>query len=113
MERKVYRSLDRPVAFFGIRGRYTTWAVVGLMGDLAVSLLIGACTVGMIGLVCFLAVAIGVYLYILSIQERMSDRELERKMNSRRLATCIKRPPLAVRRFLTPYENKKKSDAPR
>lgn len=111
MERKVYRSLDRPVAFFGIRGRYMSWVVIGLVVDLVLSFIIGALTVGIIGFICFLGLAIGIYLYVISFQERMSDRELEKKMNSRRIATCIKRSPQTVRRILTSYEDKKQSNA--
>lgn len=107
MERRVYRSLDRPVAFFGVRGRYTTWLAMGLGGDLVLSLVVGMMTVGMIGVVLFVAGAIAIYLYIISFQERMSDRELDRKLNGRRLASCIRRKPVCIRRILSEGNDRK------
>lgn len=71
------------------------------------SLVVGMMTVGMIGVVLFVAGAIAIYLYIISFQERMSDRELDRKLNGRRLASCIRRKPVCIRRILSEGNERK------
>lgn len=93
MERKVYRSLDKPQSFFGIRGRYTTWMAVALIGLLVVSFLIASFTVSYIGFIVFGCGALVCYLYVISTQDKLSDRAMTRRMNGSRLASCIRRQP--------------------
>lgn len=97
MHRKVYRSLDKPTAFFGIRGRYTTW--LGMLAGVAaiLGLFIGKLTVGFIGWITFGVGAVGAYLFIISYQERVSDRELDKIMDSKRFTSCIRRSPGPIR----------------
>ena len=97
MQRKVYRSLDKPTAFFGIRGKYTTWLgmLVGVAAILA--LFSGQLTIGFVGWVTFGICAVGAYLFILNYQERVSDRELDKIMDSKRFTSCIRRAPGPVR----------------
>lgn len=99
MERKVYRSLDRPSAFFGVRGRYVTWMAMGLAVDLIVAFIVAAMTVGFIGIVTFIGIGFGLYMYVISAQEKLSDRELDKKLDSRRLASCIRWPKYRTRRL--------------
>lgn len=99
MRRKVYRSLDRPQAFFGIRGRYTTWMGMWLGIMFVAALLVGSMTVGFIGFIVFGAGAVVGYLYVINIQERISDRQMDKKMDARKFPTCVKRPPGPLRRM--------------
>lgn len=95
----VYRSLDRPSAFFGIRGRFIT-----LMGGLLVvsvlaAFFIGAMTVSAIGFVTFGIGAVGSYIYVMSLQGNSSDRAFSMRMNARRYARYVRTPAGAFRRI--------------
>ena len=76
MRRKVYRSLDRPAAVFGIRGRFLWVAallgafalVVGIVTGGAASMLAGTGA----GIVC----ATAAYLLVLSLQSRVDEKDL-------------------------------------
>lgn len=104
MRRKVYRALDRPSAFFGIRGRYTTWLAMLLGVALVLAFFVAALTVRIVGYITFGAGAVAAYLYIISLQERLSDRQLDKRMDARRIPSCVRRTPGPVRRLWSETE---------
>lgn len=99
MNRKVYRSLDKPTAFFGIRGRYTTWLAMMIGVVIVLALFVAQLTVGFIGWVTLGIGAVASYLFIIGYQERVSDRELDKIMDSKRLKSCIRRTPGPIRQI--------------
>ena len=90
MQYEVFRSLDRPSAFFGIKGSYISWVGAGLVVDLFFSLIVGVLTVGFIGFIVFLLGAVCVYGYVMMKQGKMSDRRLARKMAARQLPSSVR-----------------------
>jgi hypothetical protein len=90
MQYEVFRALDRPSAFFGIKGTYISWVGAGLVVDLFFSLIVGVLTAGFIGFVVFLLGAVCVYGYVMMKQGRMSDRRLARKMAARQLPYSVR-----------------------
>lgn len=93
MKLRVYRSLDRPAAFFGIRGKYQSLALYAFLLDLVVSFLIARVTNGLIGILAFITLGGMIYLGTIYIQDKYSDRTLMRLFASRRLPGYIKMIP--------------------
>lgn len=85
MRYRVWRSLDRPSSFFGIRGKfaYVFLAITG--AGAAVSFIAGKFTGGFTGMLLFAASAVGSYLTVMSLQGKMTDRGLSRRTASRRI----------------------------
>ena len=104
MQYRVYRSLDRSAAFFGIRGRYQGLALYALVADLVVSYLTGQWTNGLIGVLLFVALGAGIYLGILYVQGIYSDRTLFRLLASSRLKGYIKVAPMRLSALLDQKE---------
>lgn len=97
MKCPLYRSLDRPSAFFGIRGRFKTWFGIGLSGGLFLALFVGTSSQGFYGFLALFVYAGIEYGIIMALQDRFSDRQLTLRMNSRRYVKFIKYPPFAIR----------------
>lgn len=97
MKCTLYRSLDRPSAFFGIRGRFITWYGFILGGILFVAAFVGSFTGSFFGFLTFFGGAAAGYGFILSLQSKYSDRMLSMKFNSKRYAHFFRVPPYAFR----------------
>lgn len=95
----VYRSLDKPSAFFGIRGRFTSWMVVLLVVDFLFAFLVGAATTSFLGIFVFVLGAVGAYVYVMSLQGKQSDRDFALKMNSKKYPRYVRTPPGPMRRL--------------
>lgn len=97
MRRKVYRSLDRPAAVFGIRGRFLWVAallgafalVVGIVTGGAASMLAGTGA----GIVC----AAAAYLLVLSVQSRVDEKDLVKVIVKRSFPDLYRMRPMHVR----------------
>lgn len=105
----VFRSLDKPASFFGIRGRFMVWMVMGLGVDLLVSCFVGFLTAGLLGVVVFVALALLIYMYILGIQGRLTPRQLTKKMDSRRLASYVRMRPVSISSMLSSGKGRRRS----
>lgn len=90
MKLRVYRSLDRPAAFFGIKGKYQSLALYAFLADLVVSFLFGRMTNGLLGVLAFISLGALIYLGTIYVQDKYSDRTLMRLFSSRRLPGYIK-----------------------
>lgn len=97
MKRPLYRSLDEPSAFFGIRGRFTTWFGIYLGGALFAALMVGSATSGFFGFLAFFAFGVVGYGFVMSLQSKYSDRQLSMKLASKRYVRFIKVPPFSFR----------------
>lgn len=93
----VYRSLDKPSAFFGIRGRFTTWMGFLLVADLFVAFMVGVMVGSILGFVIFIIGAIAAYIYIMGLQGKSSDRAFSMKMNAKKYVRYVRTPVGAFR----------------
>jgi hypothetical protein len=84
MKCKVYRALDRPSVFFGIKGRFITWYLLLAGAALMLSVAVGIATAGVFGFVLFILGAAGVYVLIMLLQDRTSDREFSIRLDARK-----------------------------
>lgn len=75
MRRKVYRSLDQPPTFFGIRGRFTLVMLIGTAFVSVPSLVVGIVTTALLGGGVFLIGAASVYMLTLSLQTRIDEKD--------------------------------------
>lgn len=92
MVRKTYRSLDKPSAFFGIRGRFKL-----VLGAFAVAAIFPAVVAGGSfgstgGFIVFGLCFAGAYFYVMALQARSSDREFFKRLASRRYPRFIRVP---------------------
>lgn len=100
MTLQVFRSIDRPSAFFGIRGRYLSITAYAMVLDLVLAFFFGRATNSLLGVLVFLALAAVIYLGIIYIQGIMSDRALFRRICARRLPGYIHLHPQRMRSLL-------------
>lgn len=97
MKRKVYRALDRPSSFFGIRGRFIILFGAVAVGGLMLSAVIGKNTVSMVGTLCFLGTLLADYAFIRTIQSRMTERTFTRSICSRNIPKTVKVMPHSIK----------------
>lgn len=90
---RTWRSLDQPAAFFGIKGRFMTLFAI-IAGAAAVIALTAGGTYGtMLGMMIFGALVFCDYMLILSLQSKMSDKELSRLISRNGLTRYVKVTP--------------------
>jgi len=105
MKYKIWRSLDRPSSFFGIRGKFA-YVLLGLAGIGAVfSFFVGGATNSLIGMIAFACCCVGAYMAVISLQGKMTDRTLSRFLASRRVPRYIHTRPRSIRSLLNNYNN--------
>lgn len=97
MKRRVYRSLDRPAAFFGIRGRFLWVAAIGGAMALIVGLVVGRVTSMLIGGGAGLLSAGAAYLGTLSLQSRIEEKDLFKMIVKRSYPALYRVPPKHIR----------------
>ena len=76
MRRRVYRSLDRPAAVFGIRGRFLYVALLGGALALIIGLVVGGAGSMILGVGSGLTAALAAYLFTLSLQSKIDEKDL-------------------------------------
>ena len=86
---RVYRNQDRPFTLFGVKGRYIPVALVGLLGIVIVSIVVGSAMGTFAGLVSALSLVVGGYLLLVEVQNRYGEKGLTRFLAGRRLPKFI------------------------
>jgi hypothetical protein len=100
MKYRIWRSLDRPSSFFGIRGKFA-YVFLGIAGAGAMlSFAVGRVVGSFMGMLAFAGACVGDYLLVLSLQGKMTDRSLTRKAASRKTPRCIHVLPRSIRSYL-------------
>ena len=89
MRYRVYRNLDRPLTFLGVRGRYIPVTLAGLFGVIVLSVVIGAVGGTFAGLASTAVLVVGGYLALTEIQQRFGEKGLSRFLSGRRLPKFI------------------------
>ena len=85
----VYKALDNPPSFVGLKGSYIKYAGIGMGGAGVIGMMIGSITNGLVGVIAFVALAAGVYLSVLAFQAKFSERERTKWLTSRKLQDVI------------------------
>ena len=89
MRCRVYRNLDRPFTFLGVKGRYIPVALVGLLGIVVAAVIVGSIAGTFAGLSSAVVLGAGGYLSLTEIQQRFGEKALSRFMAGRRLPRFI------------------------
>ena len=104
MRCKVYRALDRPSVFFGIKGRFITWYLILAGAVLMLSVAVGVVTAGVFGFVLFILGAAGAYVFVMLLQDKSSDREFTIRLNARKYPRFYRLKPQPFRIMLDERE---------
>ena len=96
----MWRSLDQPSAFFGIKGRFMTLFIIIGAAAAVVAIVMGSSYGSMIGMLIIAALLFCDYLFIMSIQAKVSDKEFSRMISSRSLPRFIRVTPDSVKSHL-------------
>ena len=97
MKCRVYKSLDHPSAFFGIRGRFITLLGTLILVVAVVAGVVGSVFGSLFGFTIFFIGAACAYFYVMSQQSKYSDRELSRRLNARKYVRYVHVRPGPVR----------------
>lgn len=113
MRRKVYKSLDKPSSLFGIKGSYLSWVLAGAGVALVFALMVNTITNGLVAILVFLALIVGVYLWVISFQSKYSERTRDKLFTARDLPDIILLQPrsLSKQRAYTLKSAEKEKDA--
>lgn len=76
MKRKVYRSLDRPSSFFGIRGRFMLVMLAMTVAGLVPAVVVGRLTSMIFGFGALLLVAVAAYFVTTSLQAKIDEKDI-------------------------------------
>ena len=90
---RIWRALDQPASFFGIKGRFMTLFLLIAAAAATVAICIGSSLGNMTGIFIFGALVFCDYMLILSIQARLSEKGFSRLLCRRRLTGYIKFSP--------------------
>ncbi len=95
----VYKSLDNPASMFGLRGSYQKFFWLGAGAAAVLAILFGAVLGKIVGMVFLVAGVLGAYAAVMSVQGRLSDREVKKKLASMNLPDMLVFRPVSVRRM--------------
>lgn len=90
MKRTVYRNLDRPFSFFGIKGIFLAFAAVGSVVILIASIIVGALSNVFAGLGIATVMLVTGYLSLIESQHRFGQKSLDRKISGRNIPGYIR-----------------------
>lgn len=99
MKTRVYKSLDRSVQFFGIKGRFLLPVGIGTGISLAIGFLVAKLTMGLIGLLLFFLLFFSCVITAIAIQGAISEKELFTKIAMSRCPECIRVKPQRLKRL--------------
>lgn len=91
---RTYRSLDRSIQFFGIKGRFLLPMGILAGASLALSVIVGIATMGIIGIAAFLILFFAGAAVVISIQGRISEKNLFNKLAMTRCPQYIHVKPI-------------------
>lgn len=76
MRRRVYRSLDRPATFFGIRGRFILVLGAGAGAAVCIGIIVGSMTSMLFGFGALLLVMVIAYFFTTSLQSKIDEKDI-------------------------------------
>lgn len=96
MTRTFYKSLDRPVNIFGLRGAWVRIYLILLGCSLVLALMLGALLGSAAGFAVFIVSLIGLFFSCLVIQQRLPARQIGKaRIQSRMTQAVIRRETLS------------------
>lgn len=93
MDIVVYRSLDRSVQFFGIKGRFLIPMGIGAAASLVAAGIAGSATNGLAGIALFLILFFACAMAVVALHGSISEKALFRKTAMTRCPQYIKVKP--------------------
>lgn len=90
MRRRVYRSLDRPATFFGIRGRFIIVMVAGAALAAFVGIIVGGCTSMLMGFGVVLVLVIVAYFLTTTLQSRIDEKDIWKTVVKKAYPACYR-----------------------
>ena len=103
IKHRIFRCLDKPSSFFGIKGRFGKWGVIALLLAGVISIIIGSGTTSLLGFLAFMVLCAFVYFAILSVQRRVNDRQMSKIIASRNRVSHIKVSPVNMKSLFQFY----------
>lgn len=100
MKIKIYKSLDKPSSFLGLKGSYAMYAGVGVVIALCAAGYISTVTNGLIGILSFVGLCVVAYLLVLRVQASFTERELKKYLSGKRLPDFIDVHPEKMRNYI-------------
>lgn len=97
MKRRVYRSLDRPATFFGIKGRFIIVMIAVSVIGIFLGIIIGGITSMLIGFAIVLIGAIAAYFLTTSLQSRINEKDIWKCVVKRAFPDCYRVRPKHIR----------------
>lgn len=97
MKCTVYRSLDKPDAFFGMRGRFKMWFAAIAAFVVLFGFIVGGMTDSLVGVIFVIAGTALDYVFVLSLQGKSSEREFAIRMQAQKVSRFIRVPAMAFR----------------
>lgn len=89
----VYKSLDKSSSLLGLKGSYLYYTIGGLVVAAMIGVIVSRPTNGLVGMIVFIVLMVLVYLAVLRIQAKFSERERTKWFCSHRLPSFIFLPP--------------------
>lgn len=97
MKRRVYRSLDRPATFFGIKGRFIIVMVGASIVGIFLGIVIGGITSMLVGFAIILVWAVIAYFLTTSLQSRINEKDIWKCVVRRAYPDCYRVRPKHIR----------------
>lgn len=97
---RVWRALDQPASFFGIKGRFMTLFLIVAAAAATVAICLGSSFGNLAGMFIFGALVFCDYMLILSVQAKLSEKAFSRFLIKRRLTGFIKITPDSLESYL-------------
>lgn len=100
MRMRVYKSLDRPYSFLGLKGSYIRYVIIGFVSDIPVSILVAKIAGGLVAVIFFAAVLFALYTVGMAFQAKYPDRDRKRWIASFGIPDFISFKPKDFRSYL-------------
>lgn len=100
MKVKIYKSLDKPSSFLGLKGSYALYAGVGVLIALCIAGYVSTFSNGLVGILAFVGLSVVAYLLVLRVQASFTERELKKYLSGKRLPDFIEVHPEKMRKYI-------------
>ena len=97
MKRRVYRSLDSSVSFFGVKGRFLWVMALGGAFALIAGMVVSRLSVTLVGFGAGLIVVVGAYLLTQVLQSKIDENRLLKILVKRGYPSLYRVPPKHIR----------------
>ena len=89
MKLRVYKAIDNELVFFGVRGGYRRWFLIGAGAAVCIGVFVAKAVSSVLGVLLLIALGAGVYLAIVLMQDTYDYRTLSKALNRRRFPVHV------------------------